>query len=200
MPKSKFALDNKGTQDTPETKTESRIKNKEPLGGRQFTSTEEILELLEALLQQNCLDLEIASALDISLATLYLWKKKHVEVYDLFKKYKGSQVKQVEAALARRAFGYEYRETTEELNRETGQMEMTKRVTKFEAPHPTAQIFYLKNRSPAKWNRDKEYEHGGGSRRKVDNVLVSLPGNDRDVPTVDPDDPDIDLTEEDGES
>ncbi|MDX9785830.1 MAG: hypothetical protein RBT11_03555 [Desulfobacterales bacterium] len=64
----------------------------------------------------------------------------------------------VEKALLKRANGYQFTETTLESDK-TGKMVITKLVRKQMVPDVTAQIFWLKNRNPARW-RDAKYIDG----------------------------------------
>ena len=68
--------------------------------------------------------------------------------------------------MLKRALGYEFKETTQELT-EDG-MRVTKVITKQQAPDTTAQIFWLKNRKPDEWRDKKETEVSG-------NMTVSNP-------------------------
>ena len=94
----------------------------------------------------------------ISAATLYNWKREHLEILEALKKGKEVVDKMVENALLKRALGYSYKETTRELfvDKATGieELKVTKVVEKEVIPDTTAQIFWLKNRKPEEW-RDK---------------------------------------------
>ena len=98
--------------------------------------------------------------------TLYEWANRFPVIADALKKGKAPVDIQVENALLKRALGYEYDETVEEVEKipygqpdEDGNRKViervktkTKRVTVL--PDVTAQIFWLKNRRPERW-RDK---------------------------------------------
>ena len=88
----------------------------------------------------------------ISEATLYNWKKDHLEILESLKKGKEVVDRLVENALLKRALGYEYTETKEK--REGGVLTEVTTTVKEVVPDVTAQIFWLKNRKADKW-RDK---------------------------------------------
>lgn len=106
---------------------------------------------------------QISHNMGISHATLCEWQNRFPELLDAIKK--GRRVKdfEVENSLLQRATGYQYEEDVYELNEQTGELEVVKRVLKSQAPDVTAQIFWLKNRNPSEW-RDKveiQNEHSG---------------------------------------
>lgn len=115
--------------------------------------TKEGLLRLEAWARDGLTDEQIAHNIGISVATLYVWKNKHLEISEALKKGKEVVDIQVENALLKRALGYSYQETTHELI--GGELQVTKVVEKEVVPDTTAQIFWLKNRKPAEW-RDKK--------------------------------------------
>lgn len=106
------------------------------------------LTVLQGWARDGLTDEQIAHNIGISRKTLIDWKNKHSDICDALKKGKEVIDREVENALLKRAFGYEY----DEITYEDGVM--TKRVTKQVIPDTTAQIFWLKNRKPAEW-RDK---------------------------------------------
>lgn len=125
--------------------------------------TEEGLLQLEAWARNGLTDEQIAANMGITRSTLNEWKKKYSDISDTLKRGKDIVDIQVENALLKRALGYTYIETTQELvddydphtGLKTGShMEVTKTVTKEVQPDTTAQIFWLKNRKPDTW-RDK---------------------------------------------
>lgn len=110
--------------------------------------SEDGLIKIQGWARDGLIDEQIAHNMGITTKTLYEWKNKYGEISEALKKGKEVIDRQVENALLKRALGYAYDETTYEDGVET------KRVTKEVAPDTTAQIFWLKNRKPAKW-RDK---------------------------------------------
>lgn len=120
----------------------------------------ENLILIEGWARDGLTDEQIAHNMGISIATLYNWKKEHLEILEALKRGKAVVDRMVENALLKRALGYSYKETTRELmfNKDTGEssLRVTKVVEKEVAPDTTAQIFWLKNRKPEEW-RDKRF-------------------------------------------
>lgn len=66
---------------------------------------------------------------------------------------------EVENALYKRAVGYEYQETTIEIDDEG--KKKVKKTTKQMAPETLAIIFFLKNRKPEDWRDKREVEVKG---------------------------------------
>lgn len=117
----------------------------------------EKLVLLEGWARDGLTLDQIAHNIGITIATLHDWKNKYSEISDAIKKGKEVSDFEVESALYRRAIGYEYEETTQEIRTDAdgNQEKHVKKTKKFMPPDVTAQIFWLKNRKPQKW-RDKQ--------------------------------------------
>lgn len=128
--------------------------------------TEEGLLKIEGWARDGLTDKQVAHNMNIAESTLHEWKKKYSVLSESLKRGKEVVDRQVENALLKRALGYEFKETTQELT-EDG-MRVTKVVTKQQAPDTTAQIFWLKNRKPDEWRDKKETEVSG-------NMTVSNP-------------------------
>ena len=92
----------------------------------------------------------------IGLSTLTEWKTRFPAIVTSLKKGREPVDIQVENALLKRALGYDYKETTTEIEDLGGgkTKEHVRTVTKHVPPDTTAQIFWLKNRKPKQW-RDK---------------------------------------------
>ena len=132
--------------------------------------TEDGLLLLRAWARDGLTDEQIAKKCEVVPSTLYEWKKRHSEISEALKKGKEPVDIAVENALLKRALGYDYVETTQELRRDTESGEMrlvvTKIVTKMVVPDTIAQFYWLKNRRPDKWqdkpsDRTAEHEDDG---------------------------------------
>ena len=92
----------------------------------------------------------------IGVRTLYEWKDRFPQIMQALKDGKEIPDREVEAALYKRATGYEFEEVTKEWDATCEKMIVTKRVKKHIPPDPTSIIFYLKNRKPDQWiNKDK---------------------------------------------
>lgn len=117
--------------------------------------------MVEAWARNGLTDEQIAKNLGISKDTFYKYKKEYTDFSDSLKRGKEVVDIEVENALLKRALGYKYDEVTKERNEDTGELEITKVVTKEVQPDTTAQIFWLKNRKPGEWRDRKEIDHSG---------------------------------------
>lgn len=117
--------------------------------------TPEGLLKIEGWARDGLTNEQIAENMGVDRSTLYEWQKTYSDFSDALKRGKEVVDRQVENALLKRSLGYSYKEVTRELNIETGNLVVTKEVTKEVAPDTTAQIFWLKNRKPKEW-RDKQ--------------------------------------------
>lgn len=109
-------------------------------------------------------DKQLALAFGVAKSNLEDWKRKYPEFRDSIKRGRDEYDSEVvEGCLLKRARGFSYTETTKEPKTiidkgggcEVGKLVVTKKVRKSVAPDVTAQIFWLKNRNPARW-RDKQ--------------------------------------------
>ncbi|MFA5625516.1 MAG: helix-turn-helix domain-containing protein, partial [Bradymonadales bacterium] len=107
-----------------------------------YSLVEDNLITIEGWVRDGATNEEIAKRLGIGKTTFYKYIAEHSELSELLKKGKGIVDTQVENALLKRAMGYKYEETTQELR--DGEMVVTKVVVKEVAPDTTAQIFWLK--------------------------------------------------------
>ena len=116
----------------------------------------ETLELAAKLVEKGATDKEIIQALGISSTTYYRWMQEKKELWDTIQHAKRLRAQKLEPKLFKRANGYSCRETTRTRNPETGDMEITKIVTKHMAPDVPALKFYLMNHLPEIYN-DKQH-------------------------------------------
>lgn len=139
--------------------------------------TEEGLLKIEGWARDGLTDKQVAHNMNIAESTLHEWKKKYSVLSESLKRGKEVVDRQVENALLKRALGYEFKETTQELT-EDG-MRVTKVIIKQQAPDTTAQIFWLKNRKPQEWRDKQETEISGHIRTdKLDSILTQLSDDD----------------------
>lgn len=133
---------------------------------------EDNLLLLESWARDGLTDEQIAHNMGISTATLYNYKKSHLEILNALKKGKEVVDYEVENALLQRALGYEYEEI--KIEKEYG--EITKKITikKQMPPDTTAQIFWLKNRKPDKWREKQADDNNAEALEKLDNILSEI--------------------------
>lgn len=148
-------------------------------GKYEYWLTPEGLLKLEAWARDGLTDEQIAHNMGIGTTTLYNYKRDHMEIVEALKKGKEVVDIQVENALLKRALGYTYTEVTREQVPATGEMIITKKVTKEVQPDVTAQIFWLKNRRPDRW-RDKQDIQVTGlekEKTKLDDLIIQMRGD-----------------------
>ena len=110
--------------------------------------SEDKLLLIEGWARDGLRDEQIAHNIGIRRETLWDWKKKHDNISNSLKKGKEVVDFLVENALLKNALGFKYEENVVTRDGEIINVE------KVQAPNTVAQIFWLKNRKPAKW-RDR---------------------------------------------
>ena len=125
------------------------------------THVKDKLILVEAWARNGLTDEQIAKNLGIAVSTLNDYKNKYSEFSESLKRGKEVIDIEVENALLKRALGYKYDEVTKERDKDTGELVVTKVVTKEVVGDTTAQIYWLKNRKPDDWRDKKEIEHSG---------------------------------------
>jgi len=121
-----------------------------------------------ALRDQGLDDPALAKLLGISKQTLNTWREKHRPFLDSCQKGRDEHdTSKVERTLLERAMGYEYEEEIHErrpvYEERDGkkvlvgtELVLTERRLKKQAPDVTAQIYWLKNRHPDRWNDRRE--------------------------------------------
>ena len=132
--------------------------------------TKEGLLRLQGWARDGLTDEQIATNMGISAATLYNWKRDHLEIFEALKDGKDVADRQVENALFKSALGYTFDEVTKELKDD--ELVVTKVVHKEVQPNTTAQIFWLKNRKRAEW------------RDRVENAITGADGGAVKVETL----------------
>lgn len=124
---------------------------------------------LEAWARDGLTDEQIANNMGISLATLYNYKRDHMEILDSLKRGKEPVDIEVENALNKKALGFKetirkpmklktvyYNNGKREKEEETVQY-VDEEI--YIPPDVTAQIFWLKNRKSAEWRDKREAEN-----------------------------------------
>lgn len=138
-----------------------------------WDSVQEKLPLIESWYRDGAIDEDVYKKLAISKDTFYRYVKEHSDLSDIRKKGKEVIDVQVENALLKRALGYEYEETTQEIRKDEDGKKKTvvKKVTKHVAGDVAAQIFWLNNRRPDSWM----------NKRDITNELEDLSDVDGDI-------------------
>lgn len=112
---------------------------------------------IEGWAREGLTDAQIAEKMGISVASLYNYQAKFVEILDALKRGKAPVDNEVENALLKRALGgFEVKEKRVEKWKDADGIERDHTVimTREVPPDTTAQIFWLKNRRPDLW-RDR---------------------------------------------
>lgn len=117
--------------------------------GRPTKYTANMAALVYWIARAGLTDALIAKELGVSERTLYNWQKAHPEFAEALRAGKEDPDDKVEAALYKRALGYEY--TEEKVTAEHAVITKIERTTKQVVPDVTACIFWLKNRRPDTW-------------------------------------------------
>ena len=126
------------------------------------------LNQITAWAKEGLYDRQVAEKMGIHRSTFVEWQNRFPDVSDALEAGRDYADRMVENAMFKSAMGYEYVEETE-INDGTGKMVLDKRVIKKQAPSASAQIFWLKNRQPAKWRDKQEIDNkvSGGLEMKV---------------------------------
>lgn len=149
--------------------------------------------LAKSLYRIGLTDIEVAEEFGVGVNTILKWSVDYPEFKKARKNGKGHPDSQVVAALYKKAIGYEYVETIQELkqrkyptDKKTGKLVRprgrppkpklvtTKVIVKQAQPDTLAIIYWLKNRMPENWKDRHEVEINGGG---VATILV--PTNDQ---------------------
>lgn len=137
--------------------------------------TDEGLLKIEGWARDGLTNEQIAFNMGVARQTLNDWSKRFPVISDTLKRGKEVVDRKVENALYKNAIGYRYDEITKELS-DSGELVVTKVVTKEVKPDTTAQIFWLKNRKPEMWRDRQQVEHSGETTHHIknDNDLSKL--------------------------
>lgn len=119
--------------------------------GRPSAYRPEYAAQAEKLTKLGAIDRELAEFFGVSEQTINAWKKEHPAFLESVKRGKEIADAEVAEKLYHRATGYQHPDT--HVSNYQGTVTLTP-LTKHYAPDPTAAIFWLKNRQPAKW-RDR---------------------------------------------
>lgn len=113
--------------------------------------TEEGLARIAGWARRGLTDDQIAANMGIRRSTLAVWRGNWPELESVLQQNKDVADVEVENALYKRAVGYSYNEETYYRDKSTGELILTKRITKQVAPDVTAQMYWLRNRKPDEW-------------------------------------------------
>lgn len=133
----------------PASKTKAALKR-----GRPTAYLPAYAEQAQRLATLGLTDAEMAEFFSVSERTLNTWKKAHPDFLQSIKAGKIEADTHVATGLYQSAIGGHVVTDTRELEGPDGSITRTKE-TRQVPPNVTAQVFWLKNRQPAKW-RDKQ--------------------------------------------
>ena len=129
--------------------------------GKYETHVRPYLDHIVKWVSQGAGNKEIADKLHIGLSTLLKYltlgrrgEQPYVELIDAFTRARKEPDDHVEAALYKRACGYQYTEVTQEeyLDHDGQIYVLKKEVTKDMPPDPTSCMFWLTNRRKGRWS------------------------------------------------
>jgi cell division protein FtsX len=117
-------------------------------------------ERARKLAEEGLLDEQIARQLGVGTVAFYRYQEQHREFREALKEGKRKPNEEVEAALFKRAVGYETREVTAVPMVQGGESKarVVKVVTKQVPGDVTAQILWLKNRMRERWRDARQIE------------------------------------------
>ena len=127
------------------------------------------LKLLTAWARDGLTEDQIARKCGISRSTLSAWKVSYPDISCALKKGKEVVDIEVENALLKRAMGYDYTESWEEIQPDGT---LRARIMRKRMPaDTTAQIFWLKNRRPEVWREKQVVEVSEESLARAKEIL-----------------------------
>lgn len=142
------------------------------------------LTLLEAWARDGLSDEQIANNMGISVASLYNYKNKYLEIFEALKKGKEVVDVEVENALLKSAKGFWYDEevvsTRKEVIYENGKRvkEISEPIkitlSKYKPSETAAAIFWLKNRRAKQWKDKVEPPIDTSKLEKVTELLAKI--------------------------
>lgn len=133
-------------------------------GGRPSLYKKEFARIGASMCELGAVDADLADAFGVSIGTINAWKTRHQEFSEALKVAKGAADARVERSLYERAVGYTFE--SEKVFNYQGKI-VRAPTREHVPPDTTAQIFWLKNRQPAKWRDKLEVAHGGSIQHKI---------------------------------
>ncbi len=130
-------------------------------GGRPSKYKPEYCLTVEYMARTGMTEVQIAEKLGVAMSTLSLWKTEHPEFSESLKTGKEEPDDTVERSLYERATGYVNKHAVKIFMPANAEEPVYAPYEEHVAPDVTAQIFWLKNRRPAKWRDKQEVEHSG---------------------------------------
>lgn len=141
------------------------------MGRPAFEITEDVLKRVEAHASQGLTKKQIARTLGICYDTLNEKQKEYPEFSEAIKRGQAKGIAKVSNALFQRAVGYSHSDT--KIMQHQGKV-ITHTYTKHFPPDTTAQIFFLKNRSPEEWKDRHNHEHTGADGGPIKSITAEM--------------------------
>jgi hypothetical protein len=134
-----------------------RPEDKLKVGAKKWAPTEEDYQIIQALAEKGCTHTQILDGLGIGSTTFYNYKKEHPDFDEFVKKCQRKAIAEIEHALFR-----------------SGKRGNT-----------AAMIFYLKCRSPKKWNDRSIIRHENADGKTLDtavkNNIILVPAENKNI-------------------
>lgn len=127
-------------------------------GGRPSSFKPEYIGQAKKLVALGATDMTLADFFGVAVSSISKWKNDYPEFSDALKESKADLDSKVERSLYERAVGYKY-PAIKIMQYQGVPIEVP--YTEHIAPDTTAQIFWLKNRQPARWRDKQDHEHTG---------------------------------------
>lgn len=130
------------------------------------------------LAKKGCTDKEIFEAIGISSSKWYDYNKKNKDFSEAIKEARETPIEEVEAALFKKAVGYEFEEVEMQGKQEADGSVTTKQVKKVKkhvAADTGAIIFYLTNRKGSRWVNTRRNELVGKDGKEFAPIVWGAP-------------------------
>jgi hypothetical protein len=151
--------------------TAFRSNNAERRGrGRPTKYRPEYAKIAGHLCKLGATDQDLASAFDVTTATIWNWRCSYPEFLSAITTYKKAFDGLVERSLAQSAIGYTFDEEIVKINNDGDVFRAN--TVKHVPPNPTSAIFWLKNRRPDEWRDRQQMEMSGPDGQPIQNEVV----------------------------
>jgi hypothetical protein len=130
-------------------------------GGRHSQFNPEFIKRAELAGRAGLTDRELAELFDVSLSAIEKWKRRREDFRNALKIGKAEADRGVERSLYQRAVGYSY-DAVKIFMPAGAKKPVYAPYVEHVPPDVTAQIFWLKNRDPARWRDAWQLEHVTG--------------------------------------
>nr|DAU67678.1 MAG TPA: terminase small subunit [Caudoviricetes sp.] len=137
----------------------------------EYWLTDDGLTLLKGWARDGLTDEQIAHNMEISVATLYNYKNKYLDIFEALKKEKEIVDYEVENSLLKRALGYTKTLKKQKVTKDGCVVDIKEEI--HIPPDTTAMIYWLNNRKPKEWRNKQEIKTMTANRVQIINDLPS---------------------------